>query len=101
MGTRKLGIWAVAACLLVILVAALAADCTATSRRDWRWEYKVLNTRELVVSGQITPEEIAEMARYGVSAAACLEQAFDTFGADGWEMVSFADEVAVFKRPVP
>ncbi len=98
MTSRKLGFLAVPS-ILILLAAIVATDCTATARRDCRWQYKVLDTRELVVNGQITAEEIAEMARYGVSAAACLEEAFDTLGADGWEMVSFADEVAVFKRP--
>lgn len=98
MPKRKMTILVAAGSLLAIAALTLDRDCMAVARIDCRWQYKVLDTRELIINGQLTSEQISEMAAYGVSASHSLEQAFDRFGAEGWEMVSYADEMAVFKR---
>ena len=101
MRTWKFGLLIVLACLFTLVLVALGTDSRLTTQPDCHWEYRVLDTRDLIVHEQFTPEIIAEMQMYGITAANSIEQAFDRFGAEGWELVSFADRVAVFKRQVP
>ena len=98
MRTWKFGLFAVLACLLTLVLVAPGTDARVTMQPACHWEYTVLDTRNLVVHEQITPELIVEMGRYGITAANSIEQTFDRFGAEGWELVSFADRMAVFKR---
>ena len=98
MRTWKFGLFAVLACLLTLVVAALATDSAVTTRLARQWEYRVLDTRDLMAHEQFTPEVIAEMEMYGIIAANSIEHVFDRFGAEGWELVCFADRMAVFKR---
>lgn len=81
---------------IVFTVAPAPGQTTATVQQ---WEYKVLDTRDLLIHPQLTEALVSEMKSAGTTAATCLESPFDKLGTEGWELVSYADRVAVFKRP--
>lgn len=87
----------IAAMALFGFVLTLPAQ-SGSSGSD-RWEYRVLDTKDLVIHPSLTDGQIDEARRVGVTAARNLDTEFDRLGAEGWELVSFADRVAVFKRP--
>ena len=99
MRTRVFGLAAVLGCLLVLVVVAFGVESQVTGQWPCRWEYQILDARNVLFQPEITPEGIDQMGKVGVIAAENLEQVFDRFGVEGWELVSFADEMAVFKRP--
>lgn len=80
----------------IFAVAPAPGQTTATVLQ---WEYKVLDTRDLLIHPQLTEALVSEMKSVGTTAATCLEAPFDKLGTEGWELVSYADRVAVFKRP--
>jgi len=55
--------------------------------------------RDTVVNHAITPEGIEQMRKVGIVAGEDMEHILDRLGAEGWELVSFSNEMAVFKRP--
>ncbi len=90
--------------LILILAAvalvglALTLPAQSNSGGSGRWEYRVLDTKDMVVHPSLTDAQIDEAKRVGVTAVRNLDTEFDRLGAEGWELVSFADRVAVFKR---
>jgi hypothetical protein len=90
---------------LILIVAAVALfglaltlPAQSGSGGSGRWEYRLLDTKDLVIHPSLTDAQIDEARRVGVTAARNLDSEFDRLGAEGWELVSFADRVAVFKR---
>ncbi len=77
---------------------ALTLPAQSGSGGSDRWEYRVLDTKDLLIHPALTDGQIDEAKRVGVTAARNLESEFDRLGAEGWDLVSFADRVAVFKR---
>ena len=93
--------------ILSVCTLAVAATCfmavSAPGQQapsPQRWEYRTLDTRDLLVHPQITNALVGEMKNAGITAVRTLEEPFDKLGADGWELVSYSDRIAVFKRPV-
>jgi len=62
------------------------------------WEYRALDTRDLLIHPQLSDGVVNEMKNMGITAAKSLESEFDKLGAESWELVSYADHIAVFKR---
>lgn len=77
---------------------ALTLPAQSGSGGSDRWEYRVLDTKDFIVHPSLTDAQIDEAKRVGVTAARNLDTEFDRVGAEGWELVSFADRIAVFKR---
>lgn len=89
---------------LIIAVAgllgfALTLRAQSGGSASGRWEYRVLDTKDMIIHPGMTDGQIDEAKRVGITAARNLDSEFDRLGAEGWELVSFADRVAVFKRP--
>lgn len=90
-------------CILIIAIAgllgfALTLQAQSGSGGSGRWEYRVLDTRDMIIHPQMTDGQIDAARQVGVTAARNLDTEFDRLGAEGWELVSFADRIAVFKR---
>ncbi|HPC93617.1 MAG TPA: hypothetical protein PLU87_01645 [Sedimentisphaerales bacterium] len=90
--------------VLIIAVAgllgyALTLRAQSGGSASGRWEYRVLDTKDMIIHPAMTDGQIDEAKRVGITAARNLDSEFDRLGAEGWELVSFADRVAVFKRP--
>lgn len=90
---------------LILIVAAVALfglaltlPAQSGSVGSGRWEYRLLDTKDMVVHPSLTDGQIDEAKRVGVTAVRNLDTEFDRLGAEGWELVSFADRTAVFKR---
>jgi hypothetical protein len=91
---------------LILIVAlagllgfALSLQAQSGGSASGRWEYRVLDTKDMIIHPAMTDAQIDEAKRVGITAARNLDSEFDRIGAEGWELVSFADRVAVFKRP--
>ena len=83
---------------VALLGLALTLPAQSGSGGSGRWEYRLLDTKDMVVHPSLTDGQIDEAKRVGVTAVRNLDTEFDRLGAEGWELVSFADRVAVFKR---
>ena len=91
-----------------VVAAAVAAMLLVDSASGWgdggrpgagpQWEYQVLDTQSMLVHPQITDPMIDELKNRGIKAVKTLEVEFDRLGSQGWELVSYAEHVAVFKR---
>ena len=80
------------------LAFALTLQAQSGSGGSSRWEYRVLDTRDMIVHPQLTDGQIDAARQVGITAARNIDTEFDRLGAEGWELVSFADRLAVFKR---
>jgi hypothetical protein len=91
--------------LLLIIAAvgllgfALTLQAQSGSGGSGRWEYRVLDTKDMIVHPALTDGQIDEARRVGITAVRNIDTEFDRLGAEGWELVSFSNRVAVFKRP--
>lgn len=81
------------------LAFALTLQAQSGSGGSGRWEYRVLDTRDMIVHPQLTDGQIDTARQVGITAVRNVDTEFDRLGAEGWELVTFADRIAVFKRP--
>lgn len=98
MDTRKSSLLIPIFSIAALLVFALTLQAQSGSGGSSRWEYRVLDTRDMIIHPQMTDGQIDAAKQVGVIAARNLDTEFDRLGAEGWELVSFADRIAVFKR---
>ncbi len=99
MQERKSSSLIVIVALAGLLGFALTLPAQSGASASGRWEYRVLDTKDMIIHPAMTDSQIDEAKRVGITAARNLDSEFDRIGAEGWELVSFADRVAVFKRP--
>jgi hypothetical protein len=98
MDTRKSSLLIPILAVAGLLSLALTLQAQSGSGGSGRWEYRVLDTRDMIIHPQMTDGQIDAARQVGVTAARNLDTEFDRLGAEGWELVSFADRIAVFKR---
>ncbi len=84
--------------VLLVVNSAPGQSAPAQSAPE-RWEYRLVDTRDMLIHPQLSDGMLNEMKHVGITAAKTLEAEFDRLGAEGWEMVSLSDDVAAFKRP--
>jgi len=96
----SLSVFVVAAAVTAMLLVNSASGWGEASRPSAgrQWEYQVVDTLNMLVHPQFTDPMIDEMKNRGIKAVKTLEVEFDRLGAQGWELVSYAEHVAVFKR---
>ncbi len=98
MRTRVLVPVEVVLCLLVVAAFCFGPGSESRGYCGGQWEYSILDLRDVVVNYEITPEGIEQMGKVGIVAGQNMEHVLNQFGAEGWELVSFSDDMAVFKR---
>lgn len=91
---------ALVVCLLAVAALCFGQDSVCRGYSGRQWAYSILYLRCVVVDCEITAEGIEQMNKVGIIAGENMEHVLNRFGAEGWELVSFSSEMAVFKRPL-
>jgi len=86
-------------CIIGLAAFMLVMETTSSARSSGSWEYKILDTGEIVIDARLTEEEIREAEKRGIEKAQTLEGKLNRLGADGWELVVYDGSTIIFKRP--
>jgi len=86
-------------CALVLVAFMFAKETAGGSYAGTKWDYLIVDTRELIIDERLTEEEIQEAAKRGIEKARSLEGKLNRLGADNWELAVCTSNMYIFKRP--